>query len=49
MKRRIEAAKSAAPYVHPKLSVTAFSPLQLEPNQDTKIEVVFVNPPKQPT
>src|SRR5712691_233756 len=43
MKRRIEAAKSAAPYVHAKLSVTPFSPLEPEPPRDTSITVTFVD------
>jgi hypothetical protein len=45
MKRRIEAAKSAAAYVYPKLAVTSFSPLQWEAPQDNTIKVVFVDAP----
>ena len=32
MKRRIEAAKCAAPYLHPRLCATPFSSLQSEPS-----------------
>ena len=48
MKRRIEAARCAAPYVHPRLSVTPFSPLQSESDQAKSFEVSFVYPPKPP-
>ena len=48
MKRRIEAAKCAAPYVHPRLCATPFSSLQSEPSPARSILVEFVNPPKPP-
>jgi hypothetical protein len=47
MKRRIEAAKCAAPYLHPRLCATPFSPLQSEPSPAC-ITVEFVTPPKPP-
>jgi hypothetical protein len=48
MKRRIEAAKCAAPYVHARLSVTPFSPLQSESDQAKSFVVEFVTPPMPP-
>jgi hypothetical protein len=45
MKRRIEAAKSAAPYVHPELAVTTNSPLQSDIRKNDEIKVVFVDAP----
>jgi hypothetical protein len=45
MKRRIEAAKFAAPYVHPRLSVSPFPPLQSEP---VRLVAEFVSPPMPP-
>ena len=44
MKRRIEAAKCAAPYLHPRLCATPFSSLQSEPSPSVRVE--FVTPPK---
>jgi hypothetical protein len=48
MKRRIEAAKCAAPYVHPRLAVTPFSLPQSELNQDVRLVAEFVTPPMPP-
>jgi hypothetical protein len=48
MKRRIEAAKSAAPYVHAKLSVTGFSPLESRSDEPNLIEIVSVDAPTPP-
>ena len=48
MKRRIEAAKCAAPYLHPRLCATPFSSLQSEPSPACSIRVEFVTPPKPP-
>ena len=48
MRRRIEAAKSAAPYVHARLSVTEFSPLQTKSDEVKSLLVRFVTPPMPP-
>jgi hypothetical protein len=51
MKRRIEAAKCAAPHLHPRLCATPFSSLQrdeLLPSSPACIKVEFVTPPKPP-
>src|SRR5262245_20949487 len=48
MQRRIEAARCAAPDVHPRLSVSPFSPLQSESDQARLFEVNFGYPPKPP-
>jgi hypothetical protein len=48
MKRRIEAAKCAAPYVHPRLSVAPFFPLQSESERADTLVVEFVSPPMPP-
>ena len=45
MIRRIEAARSAALYLHPRLTVTLLEPLQHALNL-LNIEVVFVDPPQ---
>jgi hypothetical protein len=48
MKGRIEAAKCAAPYLHPKLSATPFSALQSELGPTPSIKIEFVTPLKPP-
>jgi hypothetical protein len=48
MKRRIEAAKCAAPYVHPRLSVSPFPPLHSERDQNIRLVAEFVSPPRPP-
>jgi hypothetical protein len=42
--RRDDMAKSAAPYLHAKISTTAFAPMENKPAV-TRIKVVFVDPP----
>jgi Family of unknown function (DUF5681) len=44
IERRLEAAKSAAPYLHPKISTVEHSVLQADENKVTNIIVEFVKP-----
>ena len=48
MKRRIEAAKYAAPYVHPRLAPSSFPPSAPADVDCVRLAVEFVTPPKPP-
>jgi hypothetical protein len=43
MARRIESAKCAAPYFHPKLTAVGYTPPPAQ-DEDNVIQLVFVNP-----
>jgi len=44
MTRRIEAARCAAPYIHPRISTTEFVPPPKLPDEINRIRISFVDP-----